>query len=207
MFLSKLSVHSGLSFFFNLLSSRCDWEEKRVSPAVWLTTKYTLEGRNCCWHMEQDGLELRGLRGTCFAAAFSFWHYAKMYFLSSVWQSLPQGTRILNAQLCCGVAGWMDPLQTCESGRCWFQDQDHLECNEKKSAIASNQCIQLFLKKHCGNFFEPVCKPLERILSKYVQLDQASFVLKREFIRKYSENNKHHWEFLGPCPWIYEFML
>lgn len=88
----------------------------------------------------------------------------------------------------------MDPLQTCGSGRCWFQDQGHLDCKEQKSAIESNQCTQLFLKKHYGNFFfsEPVCKPLEKILSKYVQLDQAGFVLKREFIRKYSENNKHH---------------
>lgn len=41
-------------------------------------------------------------------------------------------------------------------------------------------------------FFEPVCKTLEKILSKYVQLDQACFVVKREFIRKYSGNNKHH---------------
>lgn len=74
-----------------------------------------------------------------------------------------------------------------------FRIRTHLEGNEKKSAIASNQCIQLFLKKHYGSiFFEPVCKPLERILSKYVQLDQAGFVLKREFIRKYSENNKRH---------------
>lgn len=50
-----------------------------------------------------------------------------------------------------------------------------------------------FLEKALWEFFfEPVCKPLERMLSKYVQLDQAGFVLKREFIRKYSENNKHH---------------
>lgn len=64
-------------------------------------------------------------------------------------------------------------------------------------------------KSTMGIFFlsEPVCKPLEKILSKYVQLDQAGFVLKREFIRKYSENNKHHWKFLGSCPWIYEFIF
>lgn len=130
--------------------------------------------------------------GDMFCCCFFLLTLCKDVLFSSVRQSLPQGTRILNAQLRCGVAGWMDPLQTCDSGRCWFQDQDHLECNENKSAIASNQCIQLFLKKHYENFFEPVCKPLERILSKYVQLDQASFVLKREFIRKYSENNKHH---------------
>lgn len=43
-----------------------------------------------------------------------------------------------------------------------------------------------------GFFFEPVCKTLEKILSKYVQLDQACLVVKREFIRKYSGNNKHH---------------
>lgn len=84
------------------------------------------------------------------------------------------------------------------SGRCGFQDLDHLECNEKKCAVASNQGIW---KKHYGVgglvfclffFFEPVCKTLEKILSKYVQLDQACFVVKREFIRKYSGNNKHH---------------
>lgn len=103
----------------------------------------------------------------------------------------------------------MDPLQACESGRCGFQDQDYLECKEKKFVLASNQRFQLSLKKALwdGVFFEPVCKLLERILSKYVQLDQAGFVVKREFIRKYSENNKHHWEFLGPCPRVYEFML
>lgn len=91
------------------------------------------------------------------------------------------------------LGGWTLHKPMSESGRCGFQDQDHLECNEKKFAIASNQGIQLFLKKHYGIFFfESVCKPLERILSKYVQLDQAGFVVKREFIRKYSENNKHH---------------
>lgn len=129
----------------------------------------------------------------CFSCCFFLLTLQRCIFFL-LFGNLPQGTRILNAQLGCGLAGWIDPLQTCESGRCWFHDQDYLECNEKKSAIASNQRIQLSLKKHYGIFFffEPVCNLLERLLSKYVQLDQAGFVLKREFIRKYSENNKHH---------------
>lgn len=94
-----------------------------------------------------------------------------------------------------GLAGWWTlhkPVSL--SGRCGFGDLDHLECSEKKCAIASNQGIW---KKHYGVggfffFFEPVCKTLEKILSKYVQLDQACLVVKREFIRKYSGNNKHH---------------
>lgn len=91
--------------------------------------------------------------GMCFSCCFFLLTLQRCIFFSSVWQSLPQGTRILKAQLGCGLAGWIDPLQTCESGRCWFQDQDYLECNEKKSAIASNQRIQLSFKKHYGIFF------------------------------------------------------
>lgn len=128
-------------------------------------TKYILEGKNCCWHMKQDALGLRGLRGHVLLLPFPFdtmqrWIFFLLFGnlcskveIFNAQLGISMLTRIFSSQLDCGLAGWMDPLQTCESGRCWFQDQDHLECNEKKSAIASNQCIQLFLKKHYGNFF------------------------------------------------------
>lgn len=132
----------------------------------------------------------------------------------TIWQSLPQGIRILLCQtapqLRRGLAGWMDPPQTC--GSVWWMwvsgsGPSGVQWKEICHCIQPGNPSSLAKARWDFFFFEPVCKPLERILSKYVQLDQADFVVKREFIRKYSENNKHHWEFLGSCPWIYEFML
>lgn len=144
--------------------------------------------------MRQDGLELRGLRGL-FCCCFFLLTLCKdlfffFFFYLAISTPMYQDFKLSWVVVWLGTQTLCKPVSVVDVG---FRIRTHLEGNEKKSAIASNQCIQLFLKKHYGSiFFEPVCKPLERILSKYVQLDQAGFVLKREFIRKYSENNKRH---------------
>lgn len=145
-------------------------------------------------------LELMGL-GTCvLLLLFNFDTMHSWVFFPLLFGNLcPKVSGFSSAKqpLNCAVVwlgGWTLHKPESLSDRCGFQDQDHLESNEKKSAIASNQGIQLCLKKHCGilvSSSEPVCKPLERMRSKCVRLDQAGFVVKREFIRKYSENNKH----------------
>lgn len=201
-------MYSGLSFFLNLLLSRHVWGSKRIIPAIWKKKLNTYWRGRSTADLRQDARSRACLRTCVLLLLFFLLKLCKLFF-PSVCQSVPRCIEVLLCQTAPqwhrDLAGWMDPPQTCKSGRCAFQD--HLERNEKKFAIASNHWIQLFLKKHYETFFEPVCKPLERVLSKYVQLDQTGFVVKREFIRKCSENNKHHWEFLGSCLWIYEFML
>lgn len=74
-------------------------EEKRPLKTLFSgLNKIHLEGKNCCWHMRQDGLELRGLRGL-FCCCFFLLTLCKdlFFFFSSIWQSLPQCTKILSS--------------------------------------------------------------------------------------------------------------
>lgn len=159
MLLSNLSVYSAWRFF----CSADVFEGVKEWVLRCQANNEVLEGKKHCWLMRQDACSrLEPSENMCFPAAFYFWDYAKIdfagcFYFPSVWQSLLQGIRILLCQtfpqLHHGLAGWMDLLQARESCRWGFQEQDYLECNEKKFVLASNQRFQLSLKKHYRIFF------------------------------------------------------